>query len=76
MFEPFFSTKKGPGQGSGMGLAIVYQMLKKMGGDIYIDSEINIGTEVFIRLPINKKTDKKDVLKAKASTEAHSCNAS
>ncbi len=41
-FEPFFTTKS-PGQGSGMGLAMVYGFLKQSGGDIELKTSIDRG---------------------------------
>jgi hypothetical protein len=47
-FEPFFSTK---GEGSGLGLATVYGIVRQAGGDIVIDSKLGSGTAVRINLP-------------------------
>lgn len=76
IFEPFFSTKKGPGNGSGMGLAIVYRLVKDMGGDIYIDSAMNVGTEVFVRLPKTPMIRSQGLSKSSAKKEVLSCSAS
>ncbi len=48
IFEPYFTTKQ---QGSGLGLAVCYSIIKKHGGDIRVESTPGQGTSIHIRLP-------------------------
>lgn len=53
VFKPFFSTKA---QGSGLGLAISQKYIELHHGKIRINSQLNSGTTVTIRLPLNKES--------------------
>jgi signal transduction histidine kinase len=51
IFDPFFTTKP-VGQGTGMGLAISYQIIDKHQGKIKVISELGQGSEFVVSLPI------------------------
>jgi signal transduction histidine kinase len=56
IFEPFFTTKE-VGQGTGLGLSLVFDIIKKHDGHIEAFSEENVGTEFRISLPLGGVED-------------------
>lgn len=50
-FEPYFTTKP-PGQGTGMGLAIVATAVRNLNGTVEIESAVGAGTRISILLPL------------------------
>jgi signal transduction histidine kinase len=58
IFEPFFSTKS-PGKGEGLGLFIVWNLLKMQGGSISVDSTYRGGARFVLILPTETKASSK-----------------
>jgi signal transduction histidine kinase len=52
IFEPFYSTKTQSG-GTGLGLSITYSLVQELGGFIDLESEVGVGTQFTITLPLN-----------------------
>jgi signal transduction histidine kinase len=50
IFDPFFTTKK-PGEGTGLGLNIVYRIVTKYEGTIDVESKEQVGTTFTIKFP-------------------------
>ena len=64
IFEPFFTTRE-VGQGTGMGLAVVYGIVENLHGNIQVESEPGVGTTINVLFP----TVKSDAIAETLSTE-------
>ncbi len=58
IFDPFFTTKP-VGKGTGLGLSICYGIVKKLGGDITVNSAVDVGTVFHIYLPKSRNQEPK-----------------
>src|SRR5882672_1378903 len=52
IFEPYFTTKP-PDRGSGLGMAMVYGLMKQHLGYVLVNSAVGIGTEVRLYFPVS-----------------------
>ncbi len=56
IFDPYFSTKQmGAEKGMGLGLSICHSIVEKHDGLITVESELGVGTTLFIYLPASEK---------------------
>jgi PAS domain S-box-containing protein len=50
IWDPFYTTKD-VGKGLGLGLAVTYNIIKRLGGDISVESQVGEGSKFTVRMP-------------------------
>jgi PAS domain S-box-containing protein len=68
VFEPFFTTKP-KGEGTGLGLAMVYGIITQAGGHVRLYSEIGIGTILTALLPVTEQAPAVAIAPQRAETQ-------
>ncbi len=54
IWDPFFTTKE-VGKGVGLGLALTYNIVKRHGGEITVESRVGEGTQFTVLLPVDRE---------------------
>ena len=55
IYDPYFTTRE-KGRGTGLGLSVVFGIVKEMGGEINLTSELGKGSEFTVYLPVSADT--------------------
>ncbi|HEV8400801.1 MAG TPA: two-component regulator propeller domain-containing protein [Gemmatimonadales bacterium] len=70
IFEPYFTTKS-PDRGSGLGMAMVYGLMKQHLGYVLVNSTLGVGTEVRLYFPVSAHPVAKVVTEASLPVRPH-----
>ena len=63
IFNLYFTTKR---DGTGIGLAMTYRILQLHNGSVQVESEVDVGTQFTLRLPVTSLPEPKSMLSASA----------
>lgn len=55
IFQPFFTTKP-TGQGTGLGLSLAYDIIKAHGGELKVETKVDLGSVFMFHLPIQQNS--------------------
>ncbi len=59
IFQQFYQAENATRQGSGIGLALVHEIIKLMNGEITVSSSVEAGTNFTVKLPVQKVNEPK-----------------
>ena len=69
IFDPFYTTKE-LGQGTGLGLSMVYGAIQQLEGDITVESEVGVGSTFTLHIPVSRDAIAEEVEGSTAAGDA------
>jgi two-component system, cell cycle sensor histidine kinase and response regulator CckA len=70
IFEPFFTTKA-PGEGTGLGLAVVHAIIQNHDGILTVESEVSLGSSFRVYLPLARESEIRHREEEEQTPEGH-----
>jgi signal transduction histidine kinase len=64
LFKPFQTTKQ---SGMGIGAYESFQYIRELGGEVSVDSELNVGTRIMVLLPLFQASRGSDLMRSEAA---------